>query len=123
MTSYLTKFKLISNEQHGFRTGRSTQIAVISFVEIIYNSLDEGLQVAGVFFDLTRTFDCISFQFILSKIYNLGLRSIFLELMHIYITKRTMQVKIDDCWSSEYKVEMGVPQRGVLEPTVPTVYF
>lgn len=116
MMKYLSKINMLDNAQHGFRSGRSTQTAAVHFVEYVYECLDGGLYVAGLFFDLSRAFDSLPFQFILDKCYNLGFRGIFLDWLHSYLQGRTMRVRIQDSLSVEHNVNLGVPQGSVLGP-------
>ena len=46
---YLEENKLISNFQFGFRTNKSTELAAITFVQEIRQSVDSGL-IAGACF-------------------------------------------------------------------------
>lgn len=116
MMNYLNKYSIITNCQHGFRAGKSTQSAAISFVENLHKSLDDGLFVAGLFFDLTRAFDCLIFKFILDKLYSLGFRDVFLDWIESYLSNRCMVVKIHECLSSKCCTSLGVPQGSVLGP-------
>ena len=54
---YLTTNKLISNTQSGFKPGDSCVNQLLSITHEIYHSLDNGLEVRGVFFDISKAFD------------------------------------------------------------------
>lgn len=116
MTKFLDNFKVIGDCQHGFRKGRSTETAAFGFVEHVYESLDKGLFVAGIFFDLSRAFDVLDFSFIISKCYNLGFRGIFLDWLSSFLTDRTMRVRVQNILTEEYNNTSGVPQGSVLGP-------
>lgn len=116
MISFLNRFGVISDCQHGFREGRSTETAAFSFTDYVYKSLDRGLHVAGLFFDLSRAFDVLPWKFIESKLYNIGFRGVFLQWILSYITDRWMTVRVDKCWSEKFSVDLGVPQGSVLGP-------
>lgn len=116
MMCYLNKFGILDNAQHGFRSGRSTQSGAIHFVEFVYERLDKGLSVSGLFFDLSRAFDSLSFQFILDKCYNLGFRGVILDWLRSYLEGRLMTVKIQNTFSSYHDIKLGVPQGSVLGP-------
>ena len=62
----INKHNLLSNRQHGFRRGRSTESAAFSFLEFIYKELDNGHYVAGLFY-LSRAIDCLEVKFIIEK--------------------------------------------------------
>ena len=53
MSDFINKHNLLSNRQHRFRQGRSTESAAFSFLEFIYKELDNGHCVAGLFFDMS----------------------------------------------------------------------
>lgn len=114
--NFTDKFNIIPDCQHGFRSGRSTETAALSFVEFVYECLDKGLMVAGIFFDLSNAFDVLSFKFMIFKYYNLGFRGVFLDWLHSYFTDRLMKVRVQDAWSCEYNITSGVPQGSVLGP-------
>lgn len=116
MIDYLNKFKIIVNCQHGFRAGCSTETAALSFVKSVYKWLDNGLYVAGIFFDLSRAFDCLSFSFLMDKLYNLGFRGIFSDWLYSFLTERSIVVRVGNSCSSRFSMNVGVPQGSVLGP-------
>lgn len=116
MISFLTKFKVLTDCQHGFREGRSTETAAVSFMNFVYEKLDKGLFVAGLYFDLTRAFDVLSHKFIMDKLYSIGFRGIFLEWIMSFLTDRDISVKVENCWSRKCRMHYGVPQGSVLGP-------
>lgn len=116
MLTFLNKFKVITSSQHGFRPSHSTETAACSFVEMVYKRLDEGLCVAGLFFDLSRAFDSLTFKFMISKYYNLGFRGVFLDWLESYISDRKMSVRVNGVNSHSCDLALGVPQGSVLGP-------
>lgn len=116
MYQFLNKFSILSDHQHGFRTDRSTQTACTEFMDFVYESLDKGDHVAGIFFDLTRAFDCLQHGFIIDKLYHVGFRGIFLNWILSFLSQRSIYVNHNGFSSSKYKSNMGVPQGSVLGP-------
>ena len=47
--NYLETNNLLADQQHGFREQRSTESAILQFVDTIYPCLEEKIYVAGVF--------------------------------------------------------------------------
>lgn len=72
MMKFLNNFQLLDAAQHGFRSGRSTQTGALDFVEFVYKCLGRGSYVLGLYFDLSRAFNSLFFEFILDKFYNMG---------------------------------------------------
>ena len=61
LTNFLRKNKVLFSYQFGFRNNYSTNHALISLTEMIRNALDNGNFACGVFIDLQKAFDTISF--------------------------------------------------------------
>ena len=58
--NYLVDNNLISQNQSGFKRGDSCINQLISITHDILNSLDEGLEVRGVFLDISKAFDKVT---------------------------------------------------------------
>ena len=54
--SFLTKNNLTSSKQFGFRSGHSTEHALISLIETVKSSIDKFFFVYGDFLDLQKSF-------------------------------------------------------------------
>jgi len=60
ITKFLTKNKLLSNIQFGFRPHSSTQEALLSITNSWHSLLTKHRQVAAVSLDVKKAFDCAS---------------------------------------------------------------
>ena len=65
---YLTTNKLISDNQSGFKPGDSCVNQLLSITHEIYHSLDNGLKVRGVFLDISKASDKVSFEGLILKL-------------------------------------------------------
>lgn len=130
LTSYLNKFKILSDNQHGFRMGRSTTTAIHSFYDEIIKCIDAGECPVGVFCDLSRAFDCVDHDMLLDKLYDYGIRgpplnwlTCFLKFREQYVSiQHTSNHSISNINSNSCLVEMGVPQGSVLGPVLFILY-
>ena len=66
LTNFLRKNKVLFSYQLGFRNNYSTNNALINLTEMIRNALDNGNFACGVFIDLQKAFDTISFMIMIS---------------------------------------------------------
>lgn len=57
---FLEKYSLLSDCQYGFRSNRSTFLAVLDFVENITTAVDRKESALGIFIDLRKAFDTIN---------------------------------------------------------------
>lgn len=127
---FLNKFKVLSNNQHGFRSGMSTITAMHSFYEEVIRCIDAGECPVGVFCDLSRAFDCVNHDILLNKLYDYGIRGPPLNWLSCFVKFRKQFVSIqhsnndyvNKINSDSCLVEMGVPQGSVLGPVLFILY-
>ena len=55
-TNFIEKNEILSNSQYGFRSNRSTTMALIELTEEITNSIENELSTVGIFIDLRKAF-------------------------------------------------------------------
>ena len=72
--AYLDKKDLIYSKQFGFRSGYSTNHALISLTEIIRTLMESGHYVCGIFIDLEKAFDTVNHSILCEKLNYYGLR-------------------------------------------------
>lgn len=56
---YSNKFNIFSSYQFGFRSGHSTNLALIARMDDSEKAIDEGKFVASIFLYLSKAFDTI----------------------------------------------------------------
>ena len=59
LKTYIDKHVLLSDNQYGFRSNRSTSLALLELVEKITKSIDDGKYTIGIFIDIKKAFDTI----------------------------------------------------------------
>ena len=73
--SFLCKYKLINTNQFGIRSNHSTELALISLIETIKETLDNNEIVCGVIIDLQKAFDTINHEILLEGLNHYEIRS------------------------------------------------
>lgn len=123
LTKYLNKYNLLSDSQHGFRIGRSTESAAHRFVNYIYSNLDKRQFVGAVFFDLSKAFDCLDLSLVREKLEHFGVRGNVQNWLMSYLHSRKIYVSINNYKSNCHDIDLGVPQGSVLGPLIFLLYI
>ena len=74
----------MSDNQYGFRKGRSTDTAIHALVEKFYETVENDIMI-GLFIDFSRAFDTISHNVLLQKLYHYGFCGIALDWFTDYL--------------------------------------
>ncbi|KAJ0183168.1 hypothetical protein K1T71_001144 [Dendrolimus kikuchii] len=123
LVTYLEDKHILSNNQFGFRQGKSTEQAVSELVNFVAKHVDNKDKCLGVFLDLAKAFDTVSVPILVNKLEAIGIRGIALKLFKDYLSDRTQKVTIGGYFSKEIPITYGVPQGSVLGPKLFLVYI
>lgn len=116
LVSFADKYKILDDNQYGFRSKRSTNTAIISTVNRITQALENNEYVAGIFLDFSKAFDTINHQILLKKLEHYGIRGLSLELIRNYLSNRLQYVSYNGSDSCFGRITCGIPQGSILGP-------
>ena len=119
ITSYLESNKLFSNSQHGFRSKLSTESALTTITDKLYENMDKKHVSLLTLCDLSKAFDSVSHDILLKKCYKLNIDDFWLNS---YLSERTMSVRLNNVISNKQKIGYGVPQGSILGPILFGIY-
>ena len=99
----------------GFRKEYSTQYALVNLLQKWKKSLGEpdGI-VATLLMDLSKAYDCVNHELIITKLAAYGLNKGILRLIQNYLSKRKQRVKIGSSLTEWLEIVLGVPQGSIL---------
>ena len=109
LDNFIDKCNILCENQYGFRSGRSTSLAIIDLIENITDMLDSKKNTIGIFIDLKKAFDTIDHVLLLNKLEYYGVRGIVNDW---FVWKQF--VLLDDIKSSLLAVLCGVPHGSIL---------
>ena len=68
MYGHVNSNNILAVEQHGFRNNSSTETATYNLINNISEALNSNKWVRGLFCDLTKAFDYVNHNILLSKL-------------------------------------------------------
>lgn len=126
LVEHLEHNRLLSDTQNGYRKGRSTFHAVTHLTRTVREMCDSRTKkyVGVLFLDLSKAFDCVNHNLLLSMLSRFGLDENSVRLIQSYLSNRMQRVKLSQSVISDIQeIFCGVPQGSILGPILFDIYI
>ena len=120
---YLETNGLLSDAQHGFRTGRSPQTNLIEFQKETTKWMDEGAAFDVLYLDFEKAFDKVSHEKLIEKLRRVGIAGKVINFLKDWLSERRQRVRVEGEFSDWADVLSSVIQGSVLRGTLFSVYI
>ena len=123
LTEFVERTGILNEEQHGFRTGRSTLTQLLHHYDAILEDLNAGIEVDVAYIDFAKAFDKVDIEVLLAKLHRYGIRGNLLRWIKAFLTGRTQTVILEGVQSRAEPVISSVIQGSVLGPLLFIIYI
>jgi hypothetical protein len=97
--NFLKVYNFLSTAQSGFIPGDSTVNQLAFIYDTICRSLDNGLEIRVIFFNISKAFDKVWHKGLLSKLKHTGISGSLLSWFNSYLTDRKQSVILPVAYS------------------------
>ena len=121
--SHLDQHNLLYPLQSAYRSGHSTETALLKITNNLLTALDDGKMSLLSLLDLSAAFDTIDHSTLLSRLqHTFGISHTALSWFRSYLCGRSQVVSVGGFSSQSASLEYGVPQGSVLGPILFILY-
>ena len=114
---------ILTDNQHGFRRGRSCETQLLELVEELTTNLESSKQTDVLIMDFSKAFNKVNHSLLLHKLQRYGVQGTTNTWIANFLNNRRQAVVVSGASSHFMNVMSGVPQGSVLGPCLFLAYI
>lgn len=122
LKEHLENQHFFSDNQCGFRDGKSTLNHLFNISQHIQTSFRNQKQTSAIFLDAEKAFDQTWHNGLKYKLYNIGLPNNTLRILSSFLNNRELIISHRGTNSEKIRLKAGTPQGSVLSPLLYIIY-
>ena len=122
LEEHLSRYSLYDPLESAYRSGHSTETAIVKLSIDIVSNLNRGHCVILPSLDLSATFNTVDHGIFLQLEHKYGIYGTSYQWFKFYMHNRQLKVCIYSSFSKSYNLKCGVPQGSVLGARMCTMY-
>ncbi len=123
LSLFLAQNNILDNNRSGFRSGHSTETALLSVTEALRLARAASKSSVLILLDLSAAFDIVNHQILMSILRKMGISGTALLWFESYLSDRSFRVSWRGEVSKSQLLATGVPQGSVLGPLLFSIYM
>ena len=123
MARFIEKNGLISENQHGFRSGRSCLTQILAHYDDIYNGFINNEDTDSIYLDYAKAFDKVDHRLLILKLKRYSFHPNLVKWIESFLSNRFQRVIVGNAQSYKAPILSGVPQGTVLGPILFIIFI